>query len=72
MKDVESGKCVACPKGTYSDMIDATSCTSCPEGTDTASKASGSLTDCTGKKVILLNNNNSWRFEINITTAKNK
>ena len=34
-RDADSGDCVACPKGTYSDMIDGDSCTSCPEGKTT-------------------------------------
>ena len=32
MIDASSGKCIDCPKGTYSEPFDATSCTPCPEG----------------------------------------
>ena len=32
MINATSGKCIDCPKGTYSEPYDATSCTPCPEG----------------------------------------
>ena len=35
MRDADSGDCVTCPKGTYSDTADADSCTTCPEGKTT-------------------------------------
>ena len=35
-KDSTTNECKACPKGTFSDEVDATSCTSCPEGQTTS------------------------------------
>ena len=35
MRDVDSGICIICPQGTYSDIINAASCTSCPDGQNT-------------------------------------
>ena len=49
MRDT-SGSCVACPKDTYSDTIDATSCTSCPDETVTEYDGSRSVSSCVGKK----------------------
>ena len=63
MRDAESGDCVECPKGTYSDMEDAASCTSCPEGTDTPFNASPDVKYCIGKKLIFLDYDNSCRSD---------
>ena len=49
MRDADSGDCVACPKGTYSDTVDVDSCSSCPEGQTTVNAASYDASLCYGK-----------------------
>ena len=49
MRDADSGDCVACPKGTYSDTADAASCTSCPEGETTLYDRANDASLCYGK-----------------------
>ena len=51
-RDIDSGDCVACPVGTYSDTVDAASCTSCPEGTSTGSTGSRDASLCIGKNTF--------------------
>ena len=35
-KDSTTNECKACPRGTFSDQVNAASCTSCPEGKTTS------------------------------------
>ena len=49
-RDADSGNCVICPKGTYSDTPDAASCTSCPEGQTTPGEGADVANRCYGKK----------------------
>ena len=49
MMDSNSGKCVICPQGTYSDRQGATSCSTCPEGQTTAEEGANNLSLCFGK-----------------------
>ena len=53
MKD-DSGDCLECPIGTYSDTVGAASCTSCPEGLSTGRKKADDLGLCIGKKTTSL------------------
>ena len=50
MRDADSGDCVKCPRGTYTDMLDASSCTSCPEGQTTVDEGANEASLCFGKK----------------------
>ena len=50
MRDADSGDCVICPKGTYSDTVNAVSCTSCPEGETTPESGSDDEGWCFSKK----------------------
>ena len=52
MRDPDSGACVACPKGKYSDTAEATSCTSCSAGETTPSEGTNSASLCFGKKPL--------------------
>ena len=52
MRDPDSGDCIPCPKGTYSDTAEATSCTSCAEGERTPSEATNNASLCFGKKPV--------------------
>ena len=47
-RDADSGDCVACPKGTYSDTPDAASCTSCPDGKTTPDEGTDDASLCFG------------------------
>ena len=53
MRETVSGNCTACPQGTYSDMIEASSCTPCPEGLTTRYDASDEATDCIGRNITV-------------------
>ncbi|CAJ0560053.1 unnamed protein product, partial [Mesorhabditis spiculigera] len=44
--ETESGKCLECGLGEYSDIDDARSCKKCPEGTTTYKKGSTSASNC--------------------------
>ena len=46
MRDADSGDCVACPKGTYSDTENAASCTPCPEGQTTKFEGTNEASQC--------------------------
>ena len=54
MRDADSGNCVACPKGTYSEKSGATSCTSCPEGQTTYRAGGSSPVFCYCKKTTVM------------------
>ena len=51
-RDSDSGDCVACPIGTYSDTVEATSCTSCAEGESTRYTATGNARLCIGNTLF--------------------
>ena len=53
MRDADSGDCVACPKGTYSDTENAASCTSCPVGESTPEDGADDAELCFSKKKTL-------------------
>ena len=48
-RDADSGDCVKCPIGTYSDTVDAASCISCPEGKTTRYEGQRTADSCVGK-----------------------
>ena len=48
MRDANSGNCVICPSGTYSDTTDATSCIPCPEGKNTRYEGTSNANLCFG------------------------
>ena len=50
MIDADSNDCVKCPRGTYTDMLDASSCTSRPEGQTTVDEEASEASFCFGKK----------------------
>ena len=50
MIDSDSGNCVPCPKGTYSDTENSASCTSCPEGETTPGNRTDDAELCFSKK----------------------
>ena len=50
MRDPDTGDCMACPKGTYSETADAASCTSCPEGETTLYGRANDASLCYGKR----------------------
>ena len=50
MRDADSGDCVKCPRGTYTDKLDASSCTSCPEGQTTVDEGANEASLCFGEK----------------------
>ena len=54
MRGADSGNCAICPKGTYSDTIDASSCTSCPAGQTTAQEGRDNANECFGNKTTIL------------------
>ena len=45
------GECVSCPKGSYSEIIDAPYCTRCPEGQTTDSHSADSISLCRGRSI---------------------
>ena len=52
MRDPDSGDCIPCPKGTYSDTAEGSSCTSCAEGETTLNEAVNNASLCFGKKLL--------------------
>ena len=63
MRDADSGDCVACPKGTYSDTADAASCTSCPEGETTLYDRANDASLCYSKIYIFKYNHLYLSFQ---------
>ena len=51
MRDADSGDCIVCPKGTFSETIDADSCTSCP-GQITFEEGFTMASQCFGKYIF--------------------
>ena len=54
MRDEDSGDCIICPRGTYSDITDATSCTPCPEGKTTRYEETSNANLCFGNTLLIL------------------
>ena len=66
-KDSTTNECKACPKGTFSDEVDATSCASCPEGQTTSGDGNTECREGKEKKIThvlywKLSQNASWQF----------
>ena len=53
-RDADSGRCVKCPMGTFSDTVGDASCTSCPEGTTTTIEAADDASSCIGENITVL------------------
>ena len=52
-KNLATGKCKPCPKGTYQPNEGATSCISCPEGSTTIEGDVKNFTSCRSKYICL-------------------
>ena len=52
MRDADSGSCMKCPRGTYSDTLGTASCTPCAEGLTTGREGADAVNSCTGKNRI--------------------
>ena len=52
-KNLATGLCQPCPKGTYQPNEGATSCISCPEGSTTIEGGAKNYTSCISKYICL-------------------
>ena len=53
MRDDDSGDCVKCPIGTFSDTVGDAPCTSCAEGKTTQYNGADDASSCSGEKIAV-------------------